>query len=308
MNGCPPTRLKGPLSFLRSTALVLVLLSLPTGCAVAGMPAEPGSGGEVTVPAGERDWAFWSAGDACWMGSNTGESLRGKFVSSQSLDFPSFQTGDGPFSTCAPATTLALCAGESVNPGTRKTGWSMTYVSGNSAVFLVTAGAGTRTNHGWSVSRMSGLCQVAQTPQQPTPPQPIPPQPTPPRPTPPQPPTLQPPQVQPTPVPPQTPAPSPGPNPPPVTSPPVTSPPPSASGCPSGPNGYSTAVLSWFEDQEPYLSIDVVAYCRVNGQYVDVTNGTCAGAVPGYGSWSRSRSGYKNVYVCTGHRTGWNDR
>ncbi|MCY4590014.1 MAG: hypothetical protein OXE86_05495 [Alphaproteobacteria bacterium] len=278
-------------------------LSMSIAAPLGATPSEPGPGGEVVVPAGRSDWPFWSAADACWMGNNTAEAVNGKFVSTQAADFASFTAGDGPFSTCAPAADLALCSGETVNPGTRKTGWYRTYASGDSALYLVTAGSGTRTNHGWTVAHVSGECVYAGLQPNPSPN----PRPTPQRPitgpTSPPVPTTQPPG------PPQI-----SPNPPPVTTvpPPVKPEPvppvPPVRHCSSGPNGYSTRVLAWFDDQEPYISIDVVAYCRVNGSYVNVPNGTCSNAVPGYAGWRRVRSGHKNVYVCTGVRTGDGDR
>ena len=290
-----------PRSF--GAAIGALALSMITAAPLGATPAEPGPAGEVVVPAGLSDWPFWSAADACWMGNNTAEAVNGKFVSTQAADFASFTSGDGPFSTCAPAADLALCSGETVNPGTRKTGWSRTYGSGDSARYRVTAGSGTRTSHGWRVTHVSGECvHTAQLPD----PSPIP-RPTPDRPVagPPPAPAPQPPVPTPQPpAPPQT-----GPVPPPVIPdlPPMIPDPP-ARHCSSGPNGHSTRVLDWFDDQEPYISIDVVAYCRVNGSYVDVPNGTCAGAVPGYTGWRRNRSGHKDVYVCTGVRTGEEDR
>ena len=279
-------------------AIGALALSMITAAPLGATPAEPGPGGEVVVPAGLSDWPFWSAADACWMGNNTAEAVNGKFVSTQAADFSSFTSGDGPFSTCAPAADLALCSGETVNPGTRKTGWSRTYGSGDSARYLVTAGSGTRTSHGWRVAHVSGECvRTAQGPGSSANPRPTPERPVadPPPGT-----TRRPPvpvaNPQP-PAPPQT-----APVPPPVV------PAPPARHCSSGPNGHSTRVLDWFDDQEPYISIDVVAYCRVNGSYVDVPNGTCAGAVPGYTGWSRDRSGNGDVYVCTGVRTGDGDR
>ena len=237
-------------------AIGALALSMITAAPLGATPAEPGPGGEVVVPAGRSDWPFWSAADACWMGNNTAEPVNGKFVSTQAADFASFTSGDGPFSTCAPAADLVLCSGETVNPGTRKTGWSRTYGSGDSARYRVTAGSGTRSSHGWRVSHVSGEC-VSTTPGRP-----------------------------------------------------VTEPPPSppARHCNSGPNGHSTRVLDWFDDQEPYILIDVVAYCRVNGSYVDVSYRTCSGAVSGYAGWRRVRSSHNDVYVCTGVRTGGGDR
>ena len=274
-------------------------LSMSIAAPLGATPSEPGPGGEVVVPAGRSDWPFWSAADACWMGSNTAEAVNGKFVSTQAADFPSFTAGDGPFSTCAPAADLALCSGETVNPGTRKTGWSRTYASGDSARYRVTAGNGTRTNHGWTVAHVSGECvHVTLKPN----PSPKPGTPTPQRPI-----TAPTPSPDPTPEPPGPPPVSPDPPPVITVSPPVKPLPP-VGHCSSGPNGYSTRVLAWFDDQEPYTSIDVVAYCRVNGSYVNVPNGTCSGAVPGYAGWRRVRSGRGNVYVCTGVRTGGGDR
>lgn len=275
-------------------AIGVLTLSMITAAPLGATPTEPGPGGEVVVPAGRTDWPFWSASDACWMGNNTAEAVNGKFVSTQAADFPSFTSGDGPFSTCAPAADLDLCSGETVNPGTRKTGWSRTYGSGDSARYRLTAGRGTRSSHGWSVTHVSGECVLAtlqpgQGPETMSTNNPDPDQ----RQTDPNPPLTTDPDTDPPNNDPET--------------PPIVPDPRPVRHCSSGPNGFSTSVLDWFDDQEPYISIDVVAFCRVNGSYVDVAYRTCAGSVPGYAGWRRVRSGHENVYVCTAVRTGVGD-